>query len=52
MIFRDPERSLGNPKNLSIQRDTTINSSTKVKKKTNPIGVRRVRTFLLLVAAL
>jgi len=51
-IVHDVGSSLGTPKNLSRQSETTINSATKVRKKASPAGVRRVRTFLLPVAAL
>ncbi|MFQ6052520.1 MAG: hypothetical protein ACE5K4_12640 [Candidatus Hydrothermarchaeota archaeon] len=52
VIFDGVGRSFGSAKNLSIQRETTTNSPTKLKKITIPIGVRRIRTFLLLLAAL
>ncbi|OGN34540.1 MAG: hypothetical protein A3I39_01350 [Candidatus Yanofskybacteria bacterium RIFCSPLOWO2_02_FULL_47_9b] len=52
IIFHEAGRILENPASLSSQKEATINNITKVKKKTNPIGVRRVRILLLLVVAL
>lgn len=52
MIFNDVEKNLGNPKNLSSLRETTIINTTRVKKKITPAGVRRVRALVVLVATL
>ena len=52
MMLHEVESNLENPANLSNHREATINNVTKLKKKTNPVRVRKIRIFPLLVAAL